>query len=491
MTKLHIIRLFCCFWVFTLCINAQQRVGGIVFEDGNQDGVFQSNEKGLEHILISNGDTIVMTDKQGRFALPISDNKCIFPILPNTYSLSRKGIVSRHFLFTANSSQKELKFNFGLIPVRNKDEFRADIVGDVQVKDLKELDFAQRSIFNELCQNGEKDFALFMGDLSNDNDTILELMRDCIDRLPFQSWNVAGNHDMNVANPRNSSLFCSLYGSDVYAFFRGKACFIVLSNAESHSGTIPPSQLRFLKQLIKLIPEDVLPIVCEHIPLYAVSNRAEFLQTIGKRRCLVLSAHAHDISRHIWNEYVSEWVVGASCGSWWTGEYDNTGVPNALQQCGSPRNYFQLFMKGSDYQLKFKGVGLDADKQMDVWVKGQTQIDDSISAFSSIPEGYVAANIFAGGDSTHVQISIDGGNWQSMQHTFMVAPSVARIIEWNKQKIFPTQFATRLPLRNRKSPHIWTYQLPSLAKGFHQMKIRATDDYGMSPIETIQSFYQK
>jgi hypothetical protein len=477
------------FACFTVLASGSTLVKGVVFIDRNGDGMLQRSEKRLKNILVSNGDTIVETNKYGEYYLYVNAGGSVFPILPGTYRFAGNGIPSGHFRYITSSSGQEVSNNFALTKVHNPTCFQAAIVGDVQVKDMEELHFAERTVFSELVNTKNKDFALFMGDLSNDNDSVLLLMHDVINALPLQSWCLAGNHDMDMSKPRTSALFRKFFGSDVYAFFRGNACFIILNNNYGFEGSIPEPQMRFLKQLIRLLPAEVLPVVCQHVPLYSVSNRADFLAAIGQRRCLVLSGHAHNVSRHIWNQWVNEWVVGASCGSWWVGERDYSGIPLALQQCGSPRNYFTFEMNGADYSLRFKGIGLDPDLQADIWVKGQDGLDDSIPALAKLPENFVVVNLFAGGDSTKVEISIDGAVWQKMEHTQMVAPAISRIIEWNKQKMYPTTYSKRIPLRSRPSPHIWTYQMPRSEKGLHTLRIRAWDRYGLPLTEQSRSFY--
>lgn len=469
---------------FLMPMVSQHTVEGVVFEDRNGDGIYQSGEKLLRDILMSDGDTIIKTGMKGSFSITAPKGSCVFPVLPGHYVFSGTGsIVSRAFLQIKSDSDKVLKHDFALTRTNDPTEFNADIVGDVQVKDQEELYFARKTIFSELLENDSKSFALFMGDLSNDNDSMLRQMRDCIDFLPFTSWNVVGNHDLSMTKPRNPGLFRELFGTDVFAFFKGQACFIALNNNDGFNGFVPPAQMRFIRQLMRLLPADVLPVICQHVPLYGVSNRDELLDAIGQRQCLILSGHAHNVSRHLWNEWVNEWVVGASCGSWWVGERDHDGIPVALQQDGAPRNYFKFCMQGTEYRLQFKGIGLDEDHQMDIMIKGQDVMDDSIPALAGLPDGYVVANIYAGGDSTRVEISVDEGKWVAMEHTEMVAPSVSRIIEWNRRKFYPTAYSRRIPLRARPSPHIWTYQLTPDDGSFHIIRIRASDRYGLGSIE--------
>lgn len=464
-------------------IKATQVIKGVVFEDVNKDGIQQRNEKSLQNILISDGDTIVKTDIKGMYSLKVSGNSVVFPILPGDFTLAGNNIISGSFFRVKTESTELLTHNFPLQRDNNPKKFGVDVIGDVQVKDKEELTFAQHSILSELVQNKNSEFALFMGDLSNDNDSMLIAIHHLINFLPIKSYHVMGNHDFDESKPRTPRLFRSLFGTDVYAFFKGDACFVILNDNDGFKGNIPSSQIRFLKELIKFIPKTSLLVVSQHVPLDEVSNNGEFLKVIGEHPCLVLSGHTHTVHRKIWNSNVNEWGVGASCGSWWQGERDYTGIPVSLQQCGTPRNFYRLFISGNKYELKFKGVGLDDNYQMDIKIKGQDSLDDSIPSLSEIANGCVVANVYSGCDSTKVEISIDNGNWLPMKHTEMIAPAVSKIIEWNKKKIYPSKFSTKIPLRKQQSPHIWTFQLPKNDNNYHILRIRAYDDYGLGKIE--------
>ena len=58
-------------------------IEGCVYEDGNQNGIQDKGEKGISGIAISNGDTVLLADKQGHFRIRLSKGNSIFPILPN------------------------------------------------------------------------------------------------------------------------------------------------------------------------------------------------------------------------------------------------------------------------------------------------------------------------------------------------------------------------------------------------------------------------
>ena len=69
-------------------------IEGCVYEDGNQNGIRDKGEKGISGIAISNGDTVLLADKQGHFRIRLSKGNSIFPILPNNWTLLSNQIVN-------------------------------------------------------------------------------------------------------------------------------------------------------------------------------------------------------------------------------------------------------------------------------------------------------------------------------------------------------------------------------------------------------------
>ncbi|MGN0188594.1 MAG: hypothetical protein ACI395_03685, partial [Candidatus Cryptobacteroides sp.] len=63
---------------------------------------------------------------------------------------------------------------------------RVAFVGDPQVDDSLELGFARRSIYRELMQRKDIDLAVFLGDLANDDTSMLPATRQTLDSLPFK-----------------------------------------------------------------------------------------------------------------------------------------------------------------------------------------------------------------------------------------------------------------------------------------------------------------
>ena len=77
----------------------QIRVEGVVFADRNGNGVQDAGERLLRSILVSNGDTVVLTDRKGRFELPLQMGQSMFVIAPAGWRTVSTGVTSGAFFY--------------------------------------------------------------------------------------------------------------------------------------------------------------------------------------------------------------------------------------------------------------------------------------------------------------------------------------------------------------------------------------------------------
>ena len=61
------------------------KVSGYVFNDSNQNGIFDNNEKGVPGVLVSNQREVVQTNNKGMYSLPIPSDAIIFVTKPAGY----------------------------------------------------------------------------------------------------------------------------------------------------------------------------------------------------------------------------------------------------------------------------------------------------------------------------------------------------------------------------------------------------------------------
>ena len=280
---------------------------------------------------------------------------------------------------------------------------RVALVGDPQVDNPVEMGYARRSIYRDLRGRRDLDLCIFLGDLVNDNMSLLPESLNIIDSLPFPSFMVPGNHDRDVyRRPKSSgSMFRSrdlstwrkLVGYVDTSFVRGNVRFIMMNNVRhagagmtDYEGGFTEKQKHWLDSVLvtdvargrKMSCGSVdrsrrpsrgevtpaLTILATHIPFSQMKGRDSVLARIPEQaRMLYVSGHTHFVSR---DNSIPEVIAGATCGSWWRGVKDSDGVPYALQSCGAPRGYFVAeISRDGDYTLRYRCVG--RDDEVSVW----------------------------------------------------------------------------------------------------------------------------
>ncbi len=464
-------------------------VSGVVFADRNHNGVQDRGERGLKGIPVSNGDTIVVTDGRGRYQLPETDGCSIFPILPADYTLAGSRLVNANFHYTGAADGGDVSFPLTRKAVSRR--FRVNVIGDVQVSDYQEMEYAARSLWPELlASGGQPALNLFVGDLVNNNMRLYPDLRTLLEQLPQPTWTVLGNHDRDADTIRwrQSCSYNTSFGADMYAFNEGRVHVIVLNNvygegARGYRGYLSDRQLNFVRQDLKYVPGNVLVVLSMHIPLAFTANRDALLDLLEDRGdVLALTGHMHQVGRFFMKKgttRVHELVAGATCGFWWVGEKDADGVPAALQQEGTPRNYFIVDFDDSRYTFRCKCVGQDAGRQMTLHVTGVDTLDTRLRDLKDIPAGTLMATVYGGCDSTVVRCRVDGGPWQTCRKADLMDPNVARARELNLQRVYPTRYSRMNPLRRRSSHQLWTLPLPPSARhGAHTVEVEASDGWG-------------
>ena len=75
--------------------------------------VHTANGRGVKGVPVSNGDTIVITDKNGRYSLPVIDDMSVFPILDGKWKvLSKSQVGNSAFPYIDSISINSNDINF-------------------------------------------------------------------------------------------------------------------------------------------------------------------------------------------------------------------------------------------------------------------------------------------------------------------------------------------------------------------------------------------
>lgn len=353
---------------------------------------------------------------------------------------------------------------------------RVALVGDPQVDDSTEMGYARRSVYRELYGRRDLDMCIFLGDMVNDNMSLLPESVRVVDSLPYQCFMVPGNHDRDVYRglksssyrPRDLSTWRKVVGYVDTSFVRGSVRFVLMNNVRhsdsgmtDYVGGFTDRQKHWLdsvlnrcvgetsgKMLSRAERNTSLTILATHIPFSRMKGRDSVLALVpDTSRLLLVSGHTHFVSR---DDSLRELIVGAACGSWWRGVKDSDGIPYALQSCGAPRGYFVAdIYRDSTYDLSYKCIGRPASDQLSVWAVPSDSTGSSYRLY---------INVFGGSSDGIVRISGLGRRTCSCERSRMAAPEVEQVIRLNASRSRDYRKAHRdefIPLRRKPSPHLW------------------------------------
>lgn len=353
---------------------------------------------------------------------------------------------------------------------------RVALVGDPQVDDSTEMGYARRSVYRELYGRRDLDMCIFLGDMVNDNMSLLPESVGVVDSLPYQCFMVPGNHDRDIYRapksssyrPRDLSTWRKVVGYVDTSFVRGNVRFVLMNNVRhsdsgmtDYVGGFTDRQKHWLDSVLNRCVGETsgkkpsraernpsLTILATHIPFSQMKGRDSVLAMVpDTSRLLLVSGHTHFVSR---DDSLRELIVGAACGSWWRGVKDSAGIPYALQSCGAPRGYFvaDIYRDGT-YDLSYKCIGRPASDQLSVWAVPSDSTGSSYRLY---------INVFGGSSDGIVRISGLGRRNCACERSLMAAPEVELVIRLNASRSRDYRKAHRdefIPLRRKPSPHLW------------------------------------
>ncbi|MCA9735553.1 MAG: calcineurin-like phosphoesterase C-terminal domain-containing protein [Deferribacteres bacterium] len=501
---------FLCLILFS-AVRAEEIAHGIVFNDRNANGVMDKDEAGIAGVPVSNQAEVVLTDKNGRFELPVTDRCIIFLSKPSGYQvpLDDKNLPQFYYRHFPKGSPAGLQFpgieptgdlpkllTFPLQKIQETKQFTAIITGDPQPATDEHLDFFRDDIISDMLQHKTL-FYLALGDIVWDNLSLYKRYTEAVSKLGRVAYNVHGNHDMNFHVPSDefaTETFRRVFGPEYYSFDYGDVHFVILEDVAyqgwnekenkkgQYTGFLHNKQLQWLRNDLKFVPEHKLIVLSKHIPIATdlsagdynrVTNRDELFDILkDRKKLLALSGHTHTTEafkfgeRHGWtseNEFISV-NPGAACGAWWSGPKDIRGLPAAMGTDGSPNGYYIFEFDGNNYSYRFHPANLQEADQISVtFPRGKFTQNDTV-------QQHIIVNVFAGGIDTKVVYQIDDGSPVEMTYTKMADPFVVHYMQENRDWIADW-------IRNSAmSTHLWQAEMPKyLSPGMHTIKIVATD----------------
>lgn len=514
---------------------------GTVFEDLDGNGTRSRTEPGVAGVAVSNGRDVVQTDDSGRYRIEVSEGAILFVTQPAGYTVPHDAdnLPRFYYIHDPDGTPADLGLRYrGLEPsgplpeavdfplrrVAQPERFEVLLFSDTQPQTRAEIDYIRDDVVAELVGSNAA-FGLTLGDIVYDDLSMYSRYNAVIGQIGIPWHNVPGNHDLNYLVPEHGNsreTFKRHFGPPYYSFEYGRAHFVVLDDvhylgsnagrdrphprgAGGYEGRIDGDQLTWLTNDLRLVPADRLIVLTMHIPLHTIRapgspgvNVLEldglFDALDGHARVFALAGHLHTTEHEYlgeaegWggDEPLHQHVISTVAGSWWSGPFDERGIPTAVQSDGTPNGYHVMTVDGTEVSVRYKAASRPADYQMRISLDADHHryrsegmrdyrmgelLGGSIHV-DQVHSTQVVVNLFDGGPRSELSYRIGDRPPVTMRRVYRNDPYVEELFlrfESSKKSFVQVE----------PSSHIWVARLPlDLGPGVHTLSVQATDEYG-------------
>jgi hypothetical protein len=496
----------------------------------------QGSDKGLEGIMVSNGDAVVRTDAEGRYSIAVAPGQSVFVIKPTGFALpvEPSTMLPRFaYVHLPEGTPADLRFrfpgleptgalpdfiDFTLIRVEERPAFSVILFTDPQPESLAEVDYIRDDVVATV-DGIDAAFGVTTGDVMFDDLSYYARYNGIVGSIGLPWFNCPGNHDLNLEAPDDThsrDTYVRTFGARNVAFQVGGATFFALDNVE-YLGTDPTKpngfgkyrgyfrdhQLAFIRNVLSDVPKDRLVVFFFHIPLQTLAGTDPAVATVNTKAFLeAISTHPNTLSFSGHTHTSEHWYFGADdgyaagthhhqvlaavSGSWWSGPMDERGIPIALQSDGAPNGFHILSIDDARYTTTLVPARDPSRAQIRLVLDHQLHRDGpevmrdyrpgSLLAGpvlqGALPSTRLVANFFSGGPRSKLEMSVGRGTFAPMTKVERIDPFVTEVYARNE--------ATKKPwVKPAVSTHVWQATLPAnLIRGSHRVRVRATDEYG-------------
>ena len=352
--------------------------------------------RGVEGVVVTDGVTVCLTDKNGLYSIPVTqDSRFVYISSPAGYQAPVVQSVPQ-FFHPVSSEKRSGEFDFKLEKVTGGDINHGFVVwADPQIKNNKEaflLQEAANDVSALLKKYPNVPFhGLGCGDLVGDNFALFDSIKSMLAPLGIPFYQAIGNHDLNFngrSNELAGNVFESHFGPDYYSFNRGGIHYVVLNNVfyigrdYFYIGYLPEKQLAWLEKDLSFVEEGKTVVVVLHIPTAldegdlkafsysniskSLANKKALYKILAPFQTHIISGHMHVNNNVLIASNIFEHNVSSVCGAWWQGAYAEDGTPKGYAVFEADGNelkwYFKSLGKSKDHQFRTYGIGSNPEQ---------------------------------------------------------------------------------------------------------------------------------
>lgn len=434
-------------------------------------GRITAGGKGLADVVVSDGYTVLRTDKNGVYEMePHADAVAIFVSTPSGYHFLQQKNITRHYHLLG----KEVSdFSFELAKLdRSDDEHSFLIWADPQVKNAKDVKKMMEESVPDVQQllstmpQGTLVHGITVGDIVWDELKLFADYDKAVEKMGVPFFQCLGNHDMDFrkgGDETSDDTFHQTYGPTYYSFNRGEVHYVVMDNVRylgrerDYDGFIQQHQLDWLQKDLSFVPKDKLIVLCVHIPVHSgTKNREDLYFLLKGREVHIMSGHTHYHVNAISNN-VYEHNHGTVCGAWWTGP---------ICEDGTPSGYGVYTVKGKKLSWQYKSVGQPIDYQMKIHMHDLEN-----------ERKQLLVNIWNWDKKWKTQYFVDGVSKGKLEQSEGFDPQALETM------LGPDLPKPRGFAEPKKTKHLFKAVVPAGAK---EVRVVATDRFGRKYTQTVQ-----
>jgi hypothetical protein len=464
---------------------------------------------------------------------------------------------------------------------KGKSNFKMIVIGDTQPYSNNEVGYVRDTLAKEFAamDMDNVEGIIVEGDVLGDDLGLYPRFKQILSVADTPQYYVPGNHDADFDAPTDKHSFDTFkreWGPAYYSFDIGKVHFVTLDNvqypcvnhdgehdfcddSETYNGYVTEQQMEWLANDLSHVPMNKLVVLNMHIPFisfvdsesnkHQTDNAGDIYRLLEGRPALALSGHTHTLEHFEPGEGARSNIIGldipatpfpqiitgAGSGSWWSGDFDDDGVPMSYQRLGAKRGFMVFEFDGNTFKDSFKATGEPAEKQIAVsmltptFVDWYSQLSDWLQAGADgippvnindledikiIPvdelyDSKITANVWNGSSASKVSVKIDDRDEMEMVRSENTLDSFALV-----KQMYVYRFAAESTSGNPRtqgfelwrgathgpssprpsdewmhtdnSKHLWEVALPTdLENGVHTAKVSAEDKYGRTYHETL------
>ncbi len=246
---------------------ADVTISGTVFDDRNHNGQRETDEPGIPNVQVSDGDKIVRTDTEGRYALETTTNipNTVFVINPNGY------MPTNDFFHPVSVASNTVDFGLAEDPRSAKDTFSFYHTADFQFGNPRDA-VAQISgdlaAMESWAEHHDVAFYAICGDITTHGaPDDLQFFNEQFDALKRPVYRIFGGHDALVEMERpKMGNWVDAFGPYAYAWNYGGVHFIALVSEGYLSEAENERQMGWWKRDMADLPAGTPIVLLAHTP---------------------------------------------------------------------------------------------------------------------------------------------------------------------------------------------------------------------------------